>query len=231
VVEVLNSDLALKPGMTATLRIFTERRENILRVANAALRWRPAGEQPAAAAPQAANAGLPNPFSAPAGGGPPGAGQGGGGQNQQRQMLERLGAELKLDDAQKKSLEDIARAARQKAQGQGPVDTPAARRERARAVMADIADGLKAELRPDQRERLDAWRAEREGARSASANGVPGRVYVVGADGQPAVINLRLGATDGTFTEVLSGTTQGVRAIVGGGVRGKPASAGGPRVF
>ncbi len=227
VIEVSNADLALKPGMTATLRIYTERRENIMRVANAALRWRPAGEQPAGATPLGGSTGLPNPFSAPpAGGQAPGGG--GGGQNQQRQMLERLGAELKLDDAQKKSLEDIARSARQKAQGQGPVDTPAARRERARAVMTDIADNLKAVLRPEQLERLDAWRAERGGSQTAGStgvnNGVPGRIYVVGADGQPAVVNIRLGATDGTFTEVLSGTAQGVRPIIGGAVRGKVAT-------
>ncbi|MGL4637019.1 MAG: HlyD family secretion protein [Beijerinckiaceae bacterium] len=231
VVEVQNSDLALRPGMTATLRIFTERRENIIRVSNAALRWRPAGEQPPAANAQPANAALPNPFSSPPGSGAAGGQGQAGGQNQQRQMLERLGAELKLDDAQKKSLEEIARAARQKAQGQGPVDTPAARRERARAVMVEIADNLKAVLRPEQQERLDAWRAEREGARAASSNGVPGRIFVVGEDGQPKAVNVRLGATDGTFTEVLSGTTQGVRPIIGGAVRGKPATTGGPRLF
>jgi HlyD family secretion protein len=39
--EVNNDDLSLRPGMTATASIFVARRENILRVSNAALRFDP----------------------------------------------------------------------------------------------------------------------------------------------------------------------------------------------
>jgi HlyD family secretion protein len=41
VVSAGNSDLALKPGMTAATRIVTESRENVIRVPNQALRYRP----------------------------------------------------------------------------------------------------------------------------------------------------------------------------------------------
>ncbi len=41
VVEVANPDLALMPGMTAYLSIVTDRRENVLLVPNAALRFKP----------------------------------------------------------------------------------------------------------------------------------------------------------------------------------------------
>jgi HlyD family secretion protein len=41
VVSAANSDLALKPGMTAATRIVTESRENVTRVPNQALRYRP----------------------------------------------------------------------------------------------------------------------------------------------------------------------------------------------
>ncbi len=41
VVTVDNSDLALKPGMTAATRIVIDRRDDVLRVPNAALRYRP----------------------------------------------------------------------------------------------------------------------------------------------------------------------------------------------
>ncbi len=113
VIAVDNADLSLKPGMTATLRIFTERRENVLRISNAALRWRPPGEQPP---PAAAPTGPQNPFSvAPAGpSGQP------GGQNAQRQMLDRLAAELRLDETQKRQLEGFAREARQAARATAP---------------------------------------------------------------------------------------------------------------
>lgn len=48
IVTVANDDLALVPGMTATTRIVTERRENALRIPDQALRFSPAGEATAA---------------------------------------------------------------------------------------------------------------------------------------------------------------------------------------
>ena len=43
VVTTPNASGRLLPGMTATLRIITDTRNDALRVPNAALRWRPAG--------------------------------------------------------------------------------------------------------------------------------------------------------------------------------------------
>ena len=51
VIDVANPDLKLKPGMTATVSIVTDRRRDVLAVPNTALRFRPegvpAGAQPA----------------------------------------------------------------------------------------------------------------------------------------------------------------------------------------
>ena len=44
ILRVENPDGHLRPGMTANVRIVTERRDKVLRVANAALRWRPSPE-------------------------------------------------------------------------------------------------------------------------------------------------------------------------------------------
>jgi HlyD family secretion protein len=41
VIEVNNADLKLKPGMTANVSIIVQRHENVLRIANGALRFRP----------------------------------------------------------------------------------------------------------------------------------------------------------------------------------------------
>ncbi len=49
VVGVNNTDLALKPGMTAASRIVTEERTDVLRVPSQALRYAPAATRPAAA--------------------------------------------------------------------------------------------------------------------------------------------------------------------------------------
>ncbi|KPF66035.1 hypothetical protein IP69_16300, partial [Bosea sp. AAP35] len=51
VIRVDNADMALLPGMTANLQVVTEDRRDVLRIANAALRFRPAGM--AATAPAA----------------------------------------------------------------------------------------------------------------------------------------------------------------------------------
>src|SRR5262245_4570097 len=59
VIDVENPDLKLKPGMTATVSVVTDRRPDVLTVPNAALRFRPetAGPPGARAAGAAANSG------------------------------------------------------------------------------------------------------------------------------------------------------------------------------
>ncbi len=52
VVSVANPDLLLKPGMTATMRVVTDRRDQVLRVPDQALRFSPSGLAGAAAQPQ-----------------------------------------------------------------------------------------------------------------------------------------------------------------------------------
>lgn len=80
VIEVNNADLKLLPGMTANVSIITAERENVLKIPNAALRFRP----PEAASESPTNAASPRLGPGPlAGGGPggrggPGAGAGGG---------------------------------------------------------------------------------------------------------------------------------------------------------
>jgi len=47
VIDVANDDLKLKPGMTATVSVVTDRRQDVLAVPNTALRFRPDGAGPA----------------------------------------------------------------------------------------------------------------------------------------------------------------------------------------
>jgi len=81
VIGVDNTELLLKPGMTANAEFLVNRKEDVLKVPNAALRFRPLSErqtpQQAAAARQAAGAN-----AVPGGGGPGGrrGGPAGGGQ-------------------------------------------------------------------------------------------------------------------------------------------------------
>jgi len=57
VIDVANPDLKLKPGMTATVSVVTDRRRDVLSVPNSALRFRPDGLAPPGAGPGAPGAG------------------------------------------------------------------------------------------------------------------------------------------------------------------------------
>jgi HlyD family secretion protein len=57
VIDVSNPDLKLKPGMTANVTVLTARRENVLAVPNAALRFQPEGGAPQPQRPQQAGRG------------------------------------------------------------------------------------------------------------------------------------------------------------------------------
>jgi HlyD family secretion protein len=102
IVDVANPDLKLRPGMTANAAVVTARRENVLRLPNAALRFRPADGV-------AAVDSLPTPPEGPPGaeGGPPAAEAGGGrrrgeGRNRGARPAEAASASLRtvyvLDD-------------------------------------------------------------------------------------------------------------------------------------
>jgi HlyD family secretion protein len=69
VIDVANDELKLKPGMTATVSVITDRRTDVLAVPNAALRFRPESAGPPGAGP---------PGFAPPGAAPPGQRGGGG---------------------------------------------------------------------------------------------------------------------------------------------------------
>lgn len=56
VIDVANDDLKLKPGMTATVSVVTDRRQDVLVVPNTALRFRPEGAGPPGQAGQGAGA-------------------------------------------------------------------------------------------------------------------------------------------------------------------------------
>jgi len=68
-VQADNPRQMLLPGMTANVKIITDERQDVLRVASSALRFRPPGA--------AAAAGMPDLSAARGGGGPPGGGGGG----------------------------------------------------------------------------------------------------------------------------------------------------------
>jgi HlyD family secretion protein len=111
-----------------------------------------------------------------------------------------------------------------------------------RAFRADIQRKIAAALDPERRARYEALLAEGRPGRAARAEaGAPARVFSPGPDGKPVAVAIRVGATDGSLTEVLAGDIkEGAPVITGGGPRPPPAAATetspaqrprGPRLF
>ncbi len=105
-----------------------------------------------------------------------------------------------------------------------------ARRQQSQAARQRLIARFNAALTPEQRARLAELRA---GARD---RGTAGTVWVVDTEGAaPRAVPVRVGLTDGTVTEVVSGLEEGVRVVVGtersAAPRTAAAPAPGPRPF
>lgn len=212
VISAPNPDLILVPGMTANVRVVVDNRENVLKVPNAALRFRPAG------APDAPK-GAPKDAGKQQAGGEGGTGAKG--------IRERLTKELNLDAEQQAKLEAIQRETGQKIKAV-TVEGPDERRRQVQRLRAESREKISAMLREDQRTRYKEYLAEQQG-RAATQ----GRVYMADASGKLNAVNLRLGLTDGSFTEVVgSELAEGSQVAVGAAEPGKASAGqrtGGPR--
>jgi HlyD family secretion protein len=222
VVGVDNPDQKLLPGMTTNVRVVVESRADILKVPNAALRFRPAGEEPA-----------PRPSVATPPGQPGGDRRPGGGLASLEDTRERLGRELRLTEEQQKNLEPILQEARAAFMGLARVE-PQQRRAAGSRIREEARQKIRALLTPDQQALYDQLPAGQP-ARAGTA-GLTGRVWILGPEGKPRAVPLRLGISDGTYTEVLEGDLKdgqdliiGTVGLGGSGAGASSPSAGGPR--
>jgi HlyD family secretion protein len=210
VISAANPDLQLLPGMTANVRVVVDSRDNVLRVANAALRFRPAGS----AAESSGTSGA----AAQAGGG--GAAQ---------QFRQRVFAELKPDDAQKAKLEQIFDDVREQMLRLRAMPKDGDRRKAGERLRADSRERVMAILSDAQKPVYERLLAEMGNARGGGAT-APGRLWVPVAGGAPKAVDVQTGLTDGTSTELMEGPLkEGDEVILGvGEAPGAAKKAGGP---
>ncbi|HYF21064.1 MAG TPA: hypothetical protein VEA40_24590, partial [Ramlibacter sp.] len=145
-------------------------------------------------AAQAAPAPGPGAAAAPAPGGSGGPGGPGGPIAEFRQ---RLNAELQLTPEQQQKVDAIYAEARPRfmqLRDLAPEERPKARERLMADLRARVGDVLTAEQKP----KYAALLAEVAGRTSSR-----GRIYLLGADGKPRAVNVRLGITDGTATELI----------------------------
>ncbi|WP_420476044.1 efflux RND transporter periplasmic adaptor subunit [Noviherbaspirillum sp. ST9] len=217
VISAANPSRELLPGMTANVRIVTDTRSDVLKVVNAALRFRPAGasnDRPAAAQPEA-----------------PSNGQAGG---QMKAMRERLEKELQLDDSQKAKLDTIFAGMREKFMSLR--DAPEGDRQKtAERNRSDMRAQIMEMLNPEQKKKYEQIIAE--GADRRGGSGARGRIYVLDEKKQPKPIEVRLGLSDGTTTEVISQDVKEGMDVITGTVQAqqqdgaRPRQPAGPRLF
>jgi HlyD family secretion protein len=195
VVEVANPRTQLRPGMTANVSFIIAKRQEVLKVPNAALRFQPDGAGP-----------------------PPGGADGGeaGRGDRTQAMQRRLTETLSLTSDQQAQLEDILQKSRQQGlrlreQGLSEENLRAARRELYMQTRSRIRGILTENQRQKYEELVKALDQQRD---EASTSGRSGRVWIQQADGTLQPLSLRLGISDDTFTEVMAGDLREGQEVV-----------------
>lgn len=197
-VSTANDDLRLLPGLTANVRIIVDERPDTLKVANAALRFRPTGvtESPTNSAPPPGAAVAASRVGA--NGRPPGAPPG-------PDRLAQLTELLNLSSEQQAQVKALIASSRERSRAarQGGESVGAAAQARSQFDSSIIAI-----LSPEQRE---TYQASREGTATRR-----GQVWVVDGNGGAQPVELVIGISDGSATEVVSGDIQeGESVIIG----------------
>jgi len=211
IISIENPRRELLPGMTANLRIETDRREDVVRIPNAALRWRPPADAPVAAAP-----------GAPA---QQARGTTSGARGNVAEFVEAVKTELKLSADQSRQVDEaVADMRKSFMTAMAGEQDQNARRERARALRKELDDRISGILSEAQRTTFNTIRE-----RFADTGGTvqSGRVFVLGPGRKPEGLTIRIGASDGAQTEVVSGLEAGREVIIGGGTAS--ATQRGPR--
>ena len=198
VVSTQNEDLRLLPGMTANIQIIVDERKDVLKVPNAALRFKPSDDGKTGSGPPAAAVDPIMP----------------------EERLKQLSALLRLTEAQRNQVAVIASEARERLEAVKRQDTsPEEQRRETRIQRERVKQAIGTLLSPGQREKFLRWAS---GEAIASARG---RVYLVGEKGRPEPVDLVLGINDGTFTEVLSGPLSPGQAVILGTAAPAPKPA------
>jgi HlyD family secretion protein len=184
-----NPDKRLMPGMTANIQIVTAKRASALKIPNAALRFRPAAGETES-----------RPTAQPA-----------AGATAPEERLRQWTASLNLDAAQQAQIKVILTDARDKLSALRRGGTPDEVRLESNAVRERSRSAIASLLNPEQLSIFTRLVAGHEANPTSQ-----GRAYVLDSNGQPQPVDLLLGLSDGTFTEVVGGDLSPGRQVVVG---------------
>ena len=204
-VQANNPRQQLLPGMTANVRIVTDRRENVLRVANDASRFQPAGGAGGARGPQGLGGGGGGGGGGGFGGGAGGGGGGFGAQN--AAMAQELGLSKEQQDKLDAGRKELFAAMRAQAPqgglagGGGGPPGGFGGGDQGQAMRARMDNLMRSVLTPEQ---MQKWQAQRN-ARGTGGVRVRGGVLWTLDAGKPKANPVRLGLADDRYTEIVGG--------------------------
>ncbi len=229
IISANNDRGELLPGMTANVRIVTDTRDAVLKVPNAALRFRPPGESTAAKGDATKSDGEGKAIQ----GADATASKSGAGGGQLNQFRERIVTELKMDAEQQQRLDPIFAEMRNKFMGLRDLPEEARARQSA-AIRSDMRARVEEILKPEQKARYAEIVTE-QGGRAGAGQVTRGRIYLLEGE-KPKAIDVRVGLSDGAMSEVAGdGVVEGADVIIGlqgGAASNAPAQKGSPpRMF
>jgi HlyD family secretion protein len=194
IADVANNELLLRPGMTANVTIIVAKVDGVLKVPNAALRFKPPGEI------QAAKPRGPRAIK-------------------ERPMYKNAIMRLKMDSEQTRAFEEIIKKADNKLKA--VYTLPEAERDLKQAwrkYFTSIYRNLYGILRSDQYQEFGRYTKElREaGQKRRKYKGRPAKVYILDENGQPKSLGIMAGITNDTETQIIQGElNKGDKVIVG----------------
>ncbi len=223
VVTVDNSDGTLLPGLTVNAEIEVSKRNGVLKVANAALRYKPSEEE------------MKTMMQA--------TGENGGGAPGQRSGisddLPAIAGKLKLDAAQQAAFDEALEQMKARQAERMAAARSAASQQQGNRVFGGGGGGMRmvtmggggdgamqAQMRSRMRDRFqqqfaafrgrldDAQRSQWDSAVDALINARRAPLYLL-VDGKPKMAMVRVGASDGTATEIAGNIKEGDEAITG----------------
>ena len=207
VIRVANPELKLKPGMTANVSIVVAHQENVLKIPNAALRFRPEGagvENSEKAKKEASGPQASNRTETKTGG---------------RSSVNQWAGELSLTQDQQTKVEMILRESRAEIQEIRQTAKPEEAQNKIRILIRQKISGI---LTEEQKKRMSEARPA-----SPESQGRPGRVWTLTPEGKVVPIPVVLGITDGSFSQVISGDLkEGTEVIVEQLVKGSSQNRG-----
>jgi HlyD family secretion protein len=223
VVEADNPGRSLLPGMTANAEIVLEQRENVLRLPNTALRFRPADRDLVAQGQALVGGGGARrngsgEAQAQTRGDRGRSGQGGG---QRGRGVAQIVEALQLNEQQRTAAQsafDNAMAASPRGQGGGD------RRGQFRRIREQVIAAIEPTLTADQRELLAQMRAGAGPRREVRQQAV---VWML-RNNKPAPVLIETGVADNGYTLIYSGLNEDDEVIIGGGPQAENANQSSP---